>query len=247
MVSREEPRMTQVDQGIDILDKNQPIYNLKDQDFTIGFSASIWVQDVNELGNFVFRQEYIDFSRFAVVYTSRYTAEEGAKILEPSACNVFDLSLADKLSKALCIPQKEEQQVFGNPFSAGFGSIVNLVIRPKCNTLNEEFEFIPCSPEELSEFDTLFNSESVPGIAFEVFSLELQLDYTDFEKPLKLKQKVIYETLLQFDSSKIDYESFEFGFSGFRKEVSVFAKVNDATLIDNPWQNPFNEDITLQK
>jgi hypothetical protein len=60
-------------------------------------------------------------------------------------------------------------------------------ISPKCNLINElTGELIPCSPEELSEFDTLFNSD-VPGIAFEVFSLELQLDYTDFEKPLKLK------------------------------------------------------------
>jgi hypothetical protein len=42
------------------------------------------------------------------VDAARYTAEEGAKILEPSACNVFDPSIADKLSKALCIPQKEE-------------------------------------------------------------------------------------------------------------------------------------------
>jgi hypothetical protein len=36
-------------------------------------------------------------------------------------------------------------------------------------------------------------------------------------------------------------------FSGLKKEITQTVQVNEVTLIDNPWQNPYAEDITLKK
>jgi hypothetical protein len=40
MVSREEPRITQVEQGIELGVRSLPIYNLEDQEFTFGAFAA---------------------------------------------------------------------------------------------------------------------------------------------------------------------------------------------------------------
>ena len=34
-------------------------------------------------------------------------------------------------------------------------------------------------------------------------------------------------------------------FTGFGKDITTFVKVNEVTLIDNPWQNPYEEEISL--
>ena len=65
MVSREEPRITQVSQGINLLDKNQPVYNLLDHNFTVGVSASKWYIEELDNGEVEFIQEFIDIREVA--------------------------------------------------------------------------------------------------------------------------------------------------------------------------------------
>ena len=111
MIKREEPRITQVEQGNELSDRNQPIYNLLDNNFTIGISASKWLSYQNEAGDWVFGQEYVDLNDFLLVSVD-VGGDQGAGFVastrKSAECEVIDAGLADKLEKAVCLPRTEE-------------------------------------------------------------------------------------------------------------------------------------------
>jgi hypothetical protein len=93
MVSREEPRITQVEQGVNLADRNQPVYNLLDHNFTIGISASKWQYHLTEDGDWTYNQEYLDISEFAIAYSYKFE-QDGEELLEQyfpfEKCDVVD-------------------------------------------------------------------------------------------------------------------------------------------------------------
>jgi hypothetical protein len=108
MVNREEPRITQVEQGIELGDRSLPVYNLKDQEFTFGAFAA-WgdfkFDDKGEITGVDIK--YLNFREYfdaqAIIATE---IGEGLKteFLETVECDVFDSKLSHILEKSTCIP-----------------------------------------------------------------------------------------------------------------------------------------------
>ena len=213
-----------------------------DNNYTIGFSLSKWDYIQKDDGSFDLKQIYIDINSIATVYAGQ-SIDLGSGLqasdIVPTACEVNDAGIPEKLEKALCLPRTSESIVFGD-YTVGYGANLALVIQPKCLVFGDKGSYFECSTDD--EYNDLVENlyNFGEGVFLEVFSQELFLDYTDFENPLKQRNRVVYETNLKVDPATGK-------FTGFNKEIKLPVKVNEVTLIDNPWQNPYEEEISLKQ
>ena len=160
MVNREEPRITQVEQGVDLSDRNQPVYNLLDHNLTVGISASKWRYVLKEDGDWTYNQEYLDISEFAIAssYKFEQDGEEGLEQYFPfEKCDFVDPHLEEMLAKAICLPKTQELKLYGD-YSLKYGMGSGLNLDPKClgtTGYNENF----CSEEETERFLELLGDD----------------------------------------------------------------------------------------
>ena len=131
---------------------------------------------------------YLDFhdyfDAFAVIATE---VGEGLKteFLETVKCEVFDSKLSHILSKSTCMPQSDKIKLFGS-FNSGYGSILDLKVVPK-----------PGKEQELIEL-----LKKVNEIKLTFFTLELQLDFSEFDHPLTKRLNEVVNLQICYDSAE---------------------------------------------